>query len=118
MNFEINLIPLIKPFFQHDQRTLKGFQAKQLTQVFWGGESPTFIILLYVSLVLLNYKDFFIKNTHKKNTLQQVVGRKTLNLDLKKILELFLKIQRNIRISILKRKLQTRNEAHDWKLTR
>ena len=106
MNFEINLIPLIKPFFQHDQRTLKGFQAKQLTQVFWGGESPTFIILLYVSLVLLNYKDFFIKNTHKKNTLQQVVGGKTLNLDLKKILELFLKIQKNIRISILKRRLQ------------
>ena len=59
MNFEINLISLIKPFFQHDQKVmtkteisrerkkllrwnkkfyssfLKGFQMKQITQVFW-----------------------------------------------------------------------------------
>ena len=35
-----------------------------------------------------------------------MTGGKTLNLVLKKMLELFLKIQKNIRISILKRRLQ------------
>ena len=40
-----------------------------------------------------------------QNTLQQVTGGKTLNLVLKKMLKLFLKIQENIRISILGRRL-------------
>ena len=64
MNFEINLISLIKPFFQHDQKVitktlisseqkkllrwnkkhyswfLKDFQIKQITQAFVRGESP------------------------------------------------------------------------------
>ena len=51
-------------------------------------------------------KTFFIKKKkQKKITLQQVTGEKTLNLALK-MLELFLKIQENIRISILKRRLR------------
>ena len=51
-------------------------------------------------------KTFFIKKKkQKKTTLQQVTGGKTLNLALK-MLELFLKIQENIRISILKRRLR------------
>ena len=41
----------------------------------------------------------------KTTTLQQVTGGKTLNLVLK-ILELFLTIKENIRISILERRLQ------------
>ena len=49
-------------------------------------------------------KTFLIKNT-KKATIQQVIGGKTLNLVLK-MLELFLKIKKNIRISILKRRLR------------
>ena len=51
-------------------------------------------------------KTFCIKKKkQKKITLQQVTGEKTLNLALK-MLELFLKIQENIRISILKRRLR------------
>ena len=45
----------------------------------------------------------FLLKTQNITTLQQVTGGKTLNLVLKKMLELFLKIQENIRISIVKR---------------
>ena len=44
---------------------------------------------------ILQFKDrscFFIKNTKKTTTLQQMTGGKTPNLVLKKIVELFLKI--------------------------
>ena len=65
MNFEVNLIFLIKPFFLHDQKIVtknlnilrtkrafqmkqkaffiifKGFSIKQIKQVFLEGESPT-----------------------------------------------------------------------------
>ena len=45
-------------------------------------------------LSILNYKEFsFLLKTQKATTLQQVPGGKTLNLVLKKILDLFLKIQ-------------------------
>ena len=47
----------------------------------------------------------FLLKTQNRTTLQEVIGGKTLNLDLKKMLKLFLKIQENIRISILKRTL-------------
>ena len=45
----------------------------------------------------------FLLKTQNTTTPQQVTGGKTLNPVLKKMLELFLKIQGNIRISILKR---------------
>ena len=44
--------------------------------------------------------------TQNTTTLQQVTGGKTLNLVLKKMLELFLEFQENIRTSILNRRLQ------------
>ena len=59
----------------------------------------TLIILFYLSLSspqLRRLLFFFIKNTEGK----------TLNIFLKKMLELFLKLQDNIRISILKRRLR------------
>ena len=77
----------------------------------------TLIILFCVSLNSPQLKILFLLITQKTTTLQQVTDGKTLNLVLK-MLELFLKIQENIRISILKkkapkliqkRKLQTRN---------
>ena len=48
----------------------------------------------------------FLLKTRNAATFQQVAGGKTLNLILKKMLERFLKIKENIRISVLKRKLQ------------
>ena len=42
-------------------------------------------------------------NSQKPTTLQQVTGGKILNLVLKKMLELFLKTQENIRILIYKK---------------
>ena len=45
-----------------------------------------------------------------------MTGGKTLNLILKKMLELFLKIQENIRISILKRRLQNLYKKENFKL--
>ena len=60
-------------------------------------------------------KTFFIKKKkQKKTTLQQVTGGKTLNLALK-MLELFLKIQENIRISILKRRLRNLSKKENFK---
>ena len=44
-----------------------------------------------------------------------MTGGKTLNLILKKMLELFLKIQENIRISILKRRLQNLYKKENFK---
>ena len=44
-----------------------------------------------------------------------MTGGKTLNLFLKKMLELFLKIQENIRISILKRRLQNLYKKENFK---
>ena len=44
-----------------------------------------------------------------------MTGGKTLNLVLKKMLEAFLKIQENIRISILKRKLQKLYKKENFK---
>ena len=44
-----------------------------------------------------------------------MTGRKTLNLVLKKMLELFLKIQENIRVSILKRRLQNLYKRENFK---
>ena len=45
MNFEVNLIFLIKPFFLHGQKSrfiiFKGLSIKQITQIFVEGESPT-----------------------------------------------------------------------------
>ena len=49
MDFEINLVSLIKPFFQHDQKVMtktlifsqRKKEMKQITEIFWGGESPT-----------------------------------------------------------------------------
>ena len=46
----------------------------------------------YVSLSSPPFKDFFLLKTQKTTTIQQVTGEKTVNLILKKILELFLKI--------------------------
>ena len=61
----------------------------------------TLIILLYVSLSSPQLQTFlFLLKTQNTTTLQQVTGGKTLNLVLKKMLELFQKIQKNIRISI------------------
>ena len=47
----------------------------------------------------------FSLKTQNTTTLQQLTGRKTLNLSLKKMPEFFLKIQENIRISMLKKRL-------------
>ena len=49
MDFEINLVSLIKPFFQHDQKVMtktsifsqRKKEMKQTTEIFLGGESPT-----------------------------------------------------------------------------
>ena len=57
----------------------------------------------------------FLLKTQNITTLQQVTGGKTLNLVLKKMLELFLKIQENIRISILKRRLQNLYKKENFK---
>ena len=48
-------------------------------------------------------KILFFINSQKPTTLQQVTGGKILNLVLKKMLELFLKTQENIRILIYKK---------------
>ena len=65
----------------------------------------------------LTTKTFFSLKTQNTTTLQRVTGGKTLNLVLKKMLELFLKIQENIRISILKRRLQKKeNFKPEFKL--
>ena len=57
----------------------------------------------------------FLLKTQNTTTLQQVTGGKMLNLVLKKMLELFLKIQENIRISILKRRLQNLYKKENFK---
>ena len=54
---------------------------------------------LFTKTLLLSVK------TQNTTTIQQVTGGITLNLLLKKMVELFLKIQENIRILILKRRL-------------
>ena len=57
---------------------------------------------------LSSTSSFFLQ-TQKTTTLQQLTGGKTLNLVLKTMLELFLKIvtfSKKIRISILKRRLR------------
>ena len=56
---------------------------------------------------------FFIRNS-KNATIQQMIGGKTLNLVLK-MLERFLKIQKNIRISILKRRLRNLYKKNNFK---
>ena len=56
----------------------------------------TLIILFYVSLRSPQLQRLFVIKKQKTTTLQQVTGRKTPNLVLK-MLELFLKIQENIR---------------------
>ena len=56
------------------------------------------------SLTIKTFLSLF--KTQNTTTLQQVTGGKILNLVLKKMLELFLKIQEYIRISIVKRRLQ------------
>ena len=82
-----------------------------------GKDSWYFNNSLCVSLSSPQLQILFLLITQKTTTLQQVTDGKTLNLVLK-MLEPFLKIQENIRISILKkkapkliqkRKLQTRN---------
>ena len=65
----------------------------------------TLIILFYVSLSSPQLQILFFIRNSKKATIQQMIGGKTLNLVLK-MLERFLKIQKNIRISILKRRLR------------
>ena len=63
--------------------------------------------LLYKPESSLTTKTFlFLLKTKNTTTTEQVTGERTLNLVLKKILELFQRIQKNIRISILKRRLQ------------
>ena len=60
----------------------------------------------------------FLLKTQKITTLQQVTGGKTLNLVLKKMLELFLKMllfQKSIRISTLKRRLQNLYKKENFK---
>ena len=66
----------------------------------------TLIILFCVSLSSPQLQIIFLLITQETTTLQQVTDGKTLNLVLKK-LELFLKIQENIRISMLKRRLRS-----------
>ena len=66
----------------------------------------TLIILFCVSLSFPQLQIIFLLITQETTTLQQVTDGKTLNLVLKK-LELFLKIQENIRISMLKRRLRS-----------
>ena len=77
----------------------------------------TLIILFYCKLEysLITKTFFFLLKTQNATTLQQVTGEKTLNLVLKKMLELFLKIQENIRISILKRRLQNVYKKENFK---
>ena len=66
----------------------------------------TLIILFCVNLSSPQLQIIFLLITQETTTLQQVTDGKTLNLVLKK-LELFLKIQENIRISMLKRRLRS-----------
>ena len=58
---------------------------------------------------------FFIKNT-KRNHSSANDWRENTNLILMKMLELFPKIQENIRISILKRRLQNLYKKENFKL--
>ena len=58
----------------------------------------------------------FLLKTQNTILLQQVTGGKKLNLVLKNMLELFLKTQENIRISILKRRLQNLYKKEKFKL--
>ena len=62
----------------------------------------------------------FLLKTQNTTTLEQVNGGKTLNLVLNKMLELFLKIQKVIRISIVKTRLQNlcEKENSNQKLNR
>ena len=68
----------------------------------------TIIIHIYVRLSSpeLQKPFLFLLKTQNTTTLQQVTGGKALNLVFKKMLELFLKLQENIKISVLKRRLQ------------
>ena len=61
---------------------------------------------------LSSTSSFFLE-TQKATTLQQLTGGKTLNLVLKAMLELF--FQKNIRISILKRRLRNFYKKEDLK---
>ena len=78
----------------------------------------------YFNNSLLCKPDFFLSakaflsllKTQSTTAIQQVTGGKTLNLVLKKLLELVLKIQGNIRISILKGRLQNLYKKENFKL--
>ena len=69
INFEINLIFLIKPFFLHAKKSrqkfnyleneksfkdeiksiiFEGLSLKQIKKICWEGESPTLIIFMYI----------------------------------------------------------------------
>ena len=72
--------------------------------------------LLYKPEFSLTTKTFlFLFKTQNTTTLQHLTGGKTLNLILKKMLELFLKMQEIIRISILKRRLQNLYRKENFK---
>ena len=74
----------------------------------------TLIILFYISLSTPCFVNK--KNTHTHTTtLQQMTGDKTLNLVLKKMLEPFLKIHKNIRILIMKRRLKNLYKKENFK---
>ena len=63
------------------------------------------------SSLTTNFSSFlFLLKTQNTATLQQVIGGKTLNLVLKKMLGLFLKIQENIRIPILDEPTETNKQ--------
>ena len=64
----------------------------------------------------LTTKTFLLLKTQNTSTLEQVAGRKTLNLVFKKTLDLFLKIQENFRISILKKSLHNLYVNKNFKL--
>ena len=79
------------------------------------GKIPGILIILFyeiLSFPQLQSLFFFLLETQKKTTIQQVNSGKTINVVFKKMLELFLKILKKIdfffhenRTSILKRRL-------------
>ena len=77
----------------------------------------TIIIHIYVRLSSpeLQKTFLFLLKTQNTTTLQQVTGGKALNLVFKKMLELFLKLQENIKISILKRRLEMYIKKENFK---
>ena len=64
----------------------------------------------------LTTKTFLLLKTQNTSTLEQVAGRKTLNLVFQKMLDLFLKIQENFRISTLKKSLHNLYVNENFKL--